>query len=381
MAVATSEFTRREVFAKVKSLCAPDNHTNLSVLLREYLVFAIVVGACLAAVQAIEARGWSLWWAVPIYLASVVVIGVWTQNRLACLVHESSHYSLFKNRVVNDVMANLFVAFPFFGVISNYRIGHWGHHRYVNDPEKDPDLLRLAKHHQRNFPISKLRFFFEYVLLQVLPHKAYTYIKGRAQYVAFTMKHEPIKNQDPLGKSALWALRLAYYGTLFGVLFYFGWIVHYLLFWIVPLLTFYPATLFLREIAHHGNYPDNGDFTLSRVYEGYWLEREIFFPFSEQNHIVHHMFPTVPWHKMRQVHEALMCYPPYRDNVVICDGFFFKADRRSDRPTVLDLLAVPSGRQLRRGGGEPLPDEIRQQAAKEVGAVNVVLADRIRGES
>src|SRR5262245_58479656 len=223
MALATTELTRREVFAKVKSLCAPDNHTNLLVLLREYLVLALVVGGCLAAVQWIEAQGWSLGWAVPFYLASVVVIGAWTQNRLACLVHEASHYSLFKNRVLNDVMANLLVAFPFFGVISNYRIGHWGHHRYVNDPQKDPDLLRLANHHRRNFPISKLRFFFEYVLLQVLPHKAFTYIKGRAEYVAFTMKHEPIKNQDPLGKPALWALRLAYYGTLFGVLFYFGW--------------------------------------------------------------------------------------------------------------------------------------------------------------
>ncbi len=94
----------------------------------------------------------------------------------------------------------------------------------------------------------------------------------------------------------LWGLRLVYYGALFSVLIYFDWIPHYLLFWIVPFLTVYPATLFLREIGHHGNYPDNGDFTNSRVYEGYWLEREIFFPFSEQNHIVHHMFPTVPWH-------------------------------------------------------------------------------------
>ena len=217
MAEATGDITRSEMFAEIKKLCAPNNYTNIFVLVREYVIYACVVAGTMFAYQWIVGNEWSRWWMVPIYLISTVVIGVWVQNRLACLVHESSHYSLFKNRVVNDLMANVFIAFPFYGVISNYRIGHWGHHRHVNDPEKDPDLLRLVQHHPRDFPVPKWRVFFEYVLLQLMPHKAFTYLKGRAEYVAFTMKHEPVKNQDVLGKPVLWALRLVYYGTLFGV--------------------------------------------------------------------------------------------------------------------------------------------------------------------
>jgi fatty acid desaturase len=363
------EFTRKQVFSEIKKLCEPDYYTNAWVLLREYSVFAVVVGLAIWSKGALEGAGYGIGWWIPIYIASLVVIGVWFQNRLACLVHESSHYSLFKNRIVNDVLGNLFVAFPFFGMISNYRIGHWGHHRHVNDPELDPDLLRLAQHHPRNFPVTKLRFLFEYVLLQLSPHKAYTYLKGRASYVAMTMKHNrQVAHQDPLGKRVSWLLRAGYYGTLAGMLTWFGWWPEYFFYWLLPLVTVYPATLFLREIGHHGNYPDDGDYTNSRVYEGYWFEREVFFPFSEQNHVVHHMFPTIPWKNMRAAHALLMRFPPYRDQVVICDGFFLRSDPQSGRPSVMDIMAAPSGHYARGRSGtglQPMTGPQRKQADDE----------------
>jgi fatty acid desaturase len=149
--------------------------------------------------------------------------------------------------------------------------------------------------------------------------------------------------------------------------------------WLVPMFTFYPAVLFLREIAHHGNYPDNGDYTNSRVYAGKWLEREIFFPFGEWNHVLHHMFPTIPWHRMPEAHQVMMRYPPYRENVVVCDGFFFKGDKATSDPTVLDVLARPSQTYLRRGQTAAAePDGIRQRTAEEVGSVGA-LAETWRG--
>lgn len=385
---AAGDLTRREMFAEIKKLCAADNVTNWFVLVREWAVYAVIVGTCLWAYSSIVDHGISRWWGVPIYAFAVVAIAGWTQTRLSTLVHESSHYALFKNRVLNDIAANLFVAFPFFGLISNYRIGHWGHHRHVNDPENDPDLHRLMKHHRRNFPIPKWKAVLEYGVLQLSPHKAYSYLKGRLLYVAATMKHTRVKNQEVLSAKTTWALRIGFYSILFGTLAINGWFVHYFLFWLLPLITVYPSTLFLRELAHHGNYPDNGDFTNSRVYEGYWLEREIFFPFGEWNHVLHHMFPTIPWHKMRQAHETMMRYEPYRENVIICDGFFVKHRRDNDHPTVLDLLAAPSGNQLRHrdekivlGNTEKTLDGIRIETASEVGASVTKKAALVAGES
>jgi fatty acid desaturase len=165
-------------------------------------------------------------------------------------------------------------------------------------------------------------------------------------------------------------LRLSFLAVLGCVLTWFGWWPEFLLLWMVPMLTVYPAVLFLREIAHHGNYPDNGDFTNSRVYEGKWLEREVFFPFSEQNHVLHHMFPAIPWHKMRQAHAVMMRYAPYRENVVICDGFFVKGDRASENPTVLEVLAAPSHAYLRSPTNNAPPNSIRQTMAIEVGSTS-----------
>jgi len=369
MATAPNELGRREMFAEIKKLCKPDNYTNWFNIAREYAVLAATIAGCMMFYNYAVAQGWSRWWALPVYLLSVFIIGAWVQNRLGVLVHEASHFCFFKNRMLNDVAANIFLLFPFFGAISNYRKGHWGHHRYVNDPARDPDLHRLTKHHPRNFPIPKLRFLWEYVIEQCLPHKGVSYIKGRALYVALPMKTNPVKNQDALGKTGLTLLRLAYYGTLITVLALNNWWLHYALFWLVPFLTFYPAVLFLREIAHHGNYPDDGDFTNSRVYKGKWFEREIFFPYGEHNHVLHHMFPTIPHRYMHQAHNVMMNYPPYRDQVVTCNGFFVRADSKSSDPTVLDILAAPADWFLRtpldldRGSSD-----IRKSNAAQVGA-------------
>ena len=366
---AANELTRREMFAEIKQLCVPDNTTNWLHILGDYAVFAAVVAGCMTAYRAALDHGVSLWWVAPLYVLSVLIIGGWVQSRLSGLVHEAAHYSLFKNRQLNDLAANWFLLFPIFGVIANYRAGHWGHHRHVNDAERDPDLARLNRHHPRNFPVSKGRFFLEYVLLQLSPHKTLSYLKGRALYVAIPMKNESSGQSDALGPRAVLLLRVLYCGLLFGTLTIFSWWPHYVLFWVVPFVTVYPAVIFLREIAHHGNYPDDGDFTNSRVYKARWLERGVFFPYSENNHVLHHMFPTIPHYRLDDAHEVMLRYPPYRDQVVICNGYFRKADPASDEPTVLDVLAAHSGAYLR---GQSYDDgeqgKIRTATGDEVGA-------------
>lgn len=370
------------MFREIKQLCAANNWMNWLVLLGEYTIFALTAAACVAWYQHVTTSGWSIAWAVPVYLLAVLVIGVWTQNRLAVLIHESSHYSLFKNRVLNELASNWFVAFPFFAAIHNYRAGHWGHHRHVNDPENDPDLLRLQKHQPRDFPISRGRFLWEYCMLQLMPHKAISYLKGRALYAMIPAKNqERAKNIEVLPKSWFRALRITYYVILCTALTQLGWWPHYVLLWLVPMVTFYPVVLFLREIAHHGNYPDNGDFTNSRIYGGKWLEREIFFPFGEWNHVLHHMFPTVPWYRTHEAHAVLMRYPPYRENVVYCDGFFVKGDRRSQAPTVLDVLAKPSRAYLAGRATLVGSSGIRLSTAAEVGNIGALVDTDRGGES
>ena len=81
------------------------------------------------------------------------------QHRLAGLGHESSHYSFMKNRYLNDLIPDLFCMFPIMTTIHFYRLFHFGHHQFTNDPDRDPDLQNLG-HGKRagEFPMSRKRF-------------------------------------------------------------------------------------------------------------------------------------------------------------------------------------------------------------------------------
>ena len=114
MNTVSADLSRREMYAEIRKLCVPNNFTNWRILLQEYVTYALLVAICMVTYSWIVTHGWSRWWILPVYMLIVLAIGLWTQNRLSCLVHESSHFLLFKNRLLNDVAANLLVCFPFF---------------------------------------------------------------------------------------------------------------------------------------------------------------------------------------------------------------------------------------------------------------------------
>jgi fatty acid desaturase len=155
---ARPTFDDRVLQAKISRLRQVDNHTNLIYLAIEYVsLLAVIAGAVVFA----EYRGmWGLaWgWNVPVFTIAIILIGG-LQHRLAGLGHESAHYSFVRNRVLNDLIPDIFCMFPLLTTIHFYRLFHLGHHQFTNDPERDPDLLNLG-HGKRaaDFPMTRWRF-------------------------------------------------------------------------------------------------------------------------------------------------------------------------------------------------------------------------------
>jgi fatty acid desaturase len=112
----------------------------------------------------------------------------------------------------------------------------------------------------------------------------------------------------------------------------------FLLFWVLPLLTFFPLLMQLREISHHSNTPDSGDLTGSRIFRVHPLLSACVFPYGQDDHLTHHLFAMVPHYNMRAAHQILMEWTEYREKAVVCNGFFFRR-RRTDGPTILDVMA------------------------------------------
>ncbi len=135
-----------------------DNHTNLFFLAVEYLSLATVMAGAIVFAEYRDSWGLPWLWNVPVFAIAIILIGG-IQHRLAGLGHESSHYSFMKNRVLNDLIPDLFCMFPLFTTIHFYRLFHMGHHQFTNDPAVDPDLQNLG-HGKRaeEFPMGRKRF-------------------------------------------------------------------------------------------------------------------------------------------------------------------------------------------------------------------------------
>jgi fatty acid desaturase len=139
-------------------LRALGNATNLAFLASDYLCIVAVIGGAVAFCEYREVWQLNRLWDVPVLAMAVVLIGG-LQHRLAVLGHEASHYTLLKNKSLNDLAGDLFCMFPVLATVHFYRLFHLAHHQYTNDPERDPDLVSLgASKMTDQFPMSRLRF-------------------------------------------------------------------------------------------------------------------------------------------------------------------------------------------------------------------------------
>ncbi|WP_459615988.1 fatty acid desaturase [Bordetella sp. 2513F-2] len=90
-----------------------------------------LVGWAIAAVQA----RYGLMWSLPLVLLQAPLVAF-----LFMPVHECAHKTVFRTRWLNVALGNLAAAaivLPY----EYYSLFHWDHHRYTQDPERDPELV------------------------------------------------------------------------------------------------------------------------------------------------------------------------------------------------------------------------------------------------
>ena len=136
--------------------------------------------------------------------------------------------------------------------------------------------------------------------------------------------------------------RTIYMGIVYGLLTFAEFAtgqptwIYFLVLWILPLFTTFPAFMVLREWLQHGN-ADRGRYTNSRIMLFNPLLRYAVMPWGMDYHLPHHIVATVPHYNIRKLHDFLLkTDAKYADNVQVVNGW--SHHDKSGNPTIVDVL-------------------------------------------
>lgn len=227
------------------------------------------------------------WW-----LALALLLQACFVNSLFGAMHESVHYGAFRFRPLNDVLAFLAGA----AILNNagfYRHYHLAHHRYTQDPARDPELITSGS------PRSWGSYLLRISALPFLALRARDIFlfpfgyKGDVDYIHPSAWPEVRK----------WGrLLLAFYAALLGGSLALHSTV-LLWTWLIPLAIGMPL-LRLYLVCEHTLCPNSDDgFGNTRTTISNPIVR--FLMWNLPFHAEHHLFPNIAFYRLPEAHQYL----------------------------------------------------------------------------
>jgi fatty acid desaturase len=245
-------------------------------------------------------------WPNPVVLfLSIVVIGT-RQHALFVIAHDAAHYLLYENRALNDIAGRACATLQGLSMCT-YRVIHRLHHNNLYGA-LDPDTaLHGGYPRGKTYLIKKLLKD----LSGLTAWKTYAYFLGGAPALNTSTNvalrplddtSEKLRTEARNDRNAVIVFHLA----LLLVFAWSGYLLQYLVLWVLPLVTVVQAILRLRAIAEHGATTDfSSPLTAARTNVApAWLEWLIF-PHHVNYHIEHHLYASVPHYNLPALHREM----------------------------------------------------------------------------
>lgn len=281
--------------SKIKALSGPRPRQFVEVLVSTWTVIAAAI-ACAVYFD-------SFW----VTVAAIAVVAT-RQNLLALLMHEQTHY-LGVNGKFGDSLVNLLVAYPLLAVsVESYTDVHLRHHRYYFT-SKDPDfLLKNGPEWLFPMPVSKLAGLF----LRDLTGISFVQFVLRSKTKAVEGPAIARRHPSPRWLKPLFLIGLAAALTVVG-----GWQA-FLLFWVLPLISIFPAIVRWGAICEHVyGQEDASVASTSPLIIPTRLDRLVLPNLNFSMHPYHHYFPGVSFSNLPAVHDIFV-----EENLVNADMVF-----------------------------------------------------------
>jgi fatty acid desaturase len=237
----------------------------------------------------------------PWLIAAMALHGVVVATLFAPM-HEGVHYTAFHTRWLNQAVAWVAGAAILYNA-DHYRLFHYAHHRYTQDPARDPELMRAKPRNlvEYLYRLSSVPYWIDRVA--TLWHTA------RADFS--DMPYVPAPQRARLVRSV--RAQLALYAAIALAAVIAGSTAP-LIYWLIPGLIGQPVVRFWLIAEHTGCTNDNNGLTNTRTTLTVWPVRLLMWnlPF----HAEHHLYPSIPFHALPAAHALV------RDRLgVVADGY------------------------------------------------------------
>ena len=263
-------------------------------VLADVAVLAAAIGVALA------------YWPNPLVLIPAIIIVGTRQHALFVIAHDAAHYLLYERRWLNDGVGRACAAVQGLSMCT-YRVIHRLHHNNLYG-ELDPDTaLHGGYPRGRMYLVRKLAKD----LSGLTAWKTYAYFLGGAPALntATKVAVRPLDDTSVKLRDEARADRNMVIALHIVALVAFaasGYLVQYLVLWVLPLVTVVQAILRLRAIAEHGATTDfSSPLTAARTNLGpAWL-RWLVFPHNVNYHVEHHLYASVPQYNLPRLHAEM----------------------------------------------------------------------------
>lgn len=209
-------------------------------------------------------------------------------------LHDATHGSLSNDRRINDWLGTL-AAVPLFPGFTTglYRYLHLEHHRHTGIPGKDPDEITVSTQ---------------------MPWKLLAWTFLDVYWMAWYARRAPGRPASEVASAAG--------SAVFFIGWHAAWLAspfawEFVLLWLIPqragitLLVYFFAAIQHPEGVHQNERPLQG----TRMFRGGWLAHLLMI--SQSQHLMHHLFPTVPYYRYNRAWRAAR--PFLRDREIVWD--------------------------------------------------------------
>lgn len=245
---------------------------------------------------AIVLMGTAIWQVTARYGVLPAVPLMFVQGYLVAFlfmaVHEAAHKTVFRSRHLNLLLGHLSalaIALPYEG----YTLFHWDHHRFTQDPQRDPELVTAT------IPSSDTRLAIAYTGIVQLTNRIVALFRR-----AFS--GQAVAPWIPDNKRAMVVLEARAYVLIYLLVLLASVALStpvLLWTWFIPLFL---GQLFLRPYLYAEH---TGCERTRSAYENtrttYTGEVVKWFAWNMPFHVEHHAYPSVPFHALPKLNEIV----------------------------------------------------------------------------